>query len=263
MRRRDYYWSLYHTTEQNQIDNLRTDQVEAIYAAIPESMRDEWWIWRDGFESWKPFEDFPQLLVNLRQADSHVVMTPTPPRAAAPRRTVPAAPPAKESKKEKTQSGARVEKSKKPQSRDEDGFTKSGTKMVPSPSSATKAKSIGPARFELEDDDDKPLELTLMRAGKGEDRSNFRFDRNLEVRVLVGEKAYANSTVNVSLKGMQLAAALPKNLPRYFNVEIRQGNKVIPVVCSEVKNSDGSPSNRVKIEVNDYSPALLALLLAG
>jgi hypothetical protein len=62
---------------------------------------------------------------------------------------------------------------------------------------------------------------------------------------------------------MQLAKPLPKNLPRYFNIEICRKNRKIPVVCSEVKNRDGSPSTRVRIEVNDYAAGLLELLLSA
>lgn len=235
MRRRDYYWSLYHDAEFNQIDNLRTDQVEAVFAAIPKTMKSQWWIWRDGFDEWKPFEDFPDLLLSLRKTEEGDVKTPPVPVGSTFGKETPKAP--VEEKKEDTASGTQVVP----------------TQKTPEPTS-------GPVKFDLESDDE--VELTLMRTGMGEDRNNFRFDTSLDVRVVVGSKSFANKTVNISLKGMQLKQPLPKNLPRYFNIEIHRKDTVIPVVCSEVKNADGSPSNRVKIEVNDHASALLAILLS-
>ena len=228
MRRRDFYWSLYNEAEQNQIDDLRTDQVEAVYAAIPERQRVDWFIWRDGTNDWKPFTDFPELLLSLRKIEGQSVWTPPPPQSTGSGRS---------------QKPARSKSSEKASS-------KSPPRTGP-----------GPAKFEL--DTDANGDLTLVRTRLGEDRGNFRFETELEVRIMVADKTYANTTVNISLKGMQLKGALPKNLPRYFNVEIRKKDQVIPVVCSEVKSTDGKPSNRVKIEVNDHSPALLAILLGG
>jgi len=211
VRRRDYYWSLYHDAESNKLDNLRTDQVEAIFAAIPPSIKSEWWVWRDGMTEWKPFEDFPELLTSLRNSEPPKILTPPLPN--------------------------RQKKSAGEETSDE----------------APK----------LEFDPSDEVEFTLIHTGIGEDRSHHRFEIELDVRIIVGAQSFPNRTVNVSLKGMQLQSPLPKNLPPYFNVEIRKKNTVIPVVCSEVKNADGGPSNRVKIEVNDHAPALLAILLAG
>lgn len=80
MRRREHYWSLFHTTEKNQLNDLRTDQVEAIFAAIPPSQKNEWLIWREGFASWKSFTEFPELLLALR---SHSETPIAPPPAPA------------------------------------------------------------------------------------------------------------------------------------------------------------------------------------
>lgn len=250
MRRRDYYWSLYHDAEFNQIDNLRTDQVEAVFAAIPKSMKSQWWIWRDGLDDWKPFEDFPDLLLSLRKTEEHQVVTPPVPIGNTFGREKP---------KKTAASSAEPEApaAKKPSINEEKTLT--GTRMAPTEMSLTPERE--PAKFDI--DPNEPVELTLMRTGVGEDRNNFRFETSLDVRIIVGSRTFANKTVNISLKGMQLKTTLPKNLPRYFNVEIRKKDTIIPVVCSEVKNPDGSPSNRVKIEVNDHAPALLAILLAG
>lgn len=278
MRRRDYYWSLFHTTEKNQVDNLRTDQVEAVFAAIPKSMRKEWWIWRDGFEAWKPFDDFPQLLVSLRKADDRIIEVPPPPPAKSE-----TAPGVKSGvkfsvKSENTKTGitkSGMTKSGLTQTKSKTEFTSVKTTVKPAKSQGAGAgsgagkkktpaddKSFG-TQFEADDEDSASFDLTLMRTGLGEDRNNFRFQKNFEVRIVAGDKVYTNQTIDVSLKGMHFKSPLPKGLPRYFNVEIRQKDKVIPVVCSEVKTSDGSASSRVRIEVNDYAPGLLAMLLAG
>ena len=73
MRRRDTYWSLFHTPEKRQINDLRTDHLEAIFEAISVKDHKDWFIWREGFSTWKPFTDFPQLIANLRQTSSQAI----------------------------------------------------------------------------------------------------------------------------------------------------------------------------------------------
>lgn len=221
MRSREYYWSLFHSKEKNQLDNLRTDQVEAVFAALPKQMIPEWWIWRDGFEAWKPLADFPQLLVSLRKVDDRSAELPPPPPNV--------------------------------------GKTAAAAAPVSGPRAPESAKMVVAAADEPSSIDD----LSLLKSGLPEDRSNYRFDRELEIRIMAGTKTYKNTTVNISMRGMQLKDPLPPDLPRYFNVEIRHKDRVIPVVCTEVRKDDGSFSNRLKIEVNDYSPGLLSMLLAG
>ena len=80
MRRREYYWSLHDTKEKNSIHDLRTDQVEAVFAAVPVGQRKHWMIWREGFAGWKPFVEFQELVVQLRDAPvENVVRPPKPP----------------------------------------------------------------------------------------------------------------------------------------------------------------------------------------
>ena len=66
MRRREHYWSLYHQPEKRQLDDMRTDYVEAVFEALPVSTHGDWLVWREGFRSWKPLSDFPALLIGLR-----------------------------------------------------------------------------------------------------------------------------------------------------------------------------------------------------
>ncbi len=78
MRRREYYWSLFHRPAKNQLDDLRTDQIEAVYAAVPKSRHGEYLIWKEGFASWKPFGDFPEILISLRTAPQKHEPAPVP-----------------------------------------------------------------------------------------------------------------------------------------------------------------------------------------
>lgn len=84
MRRRDTYWSLFHTPEKRQINDLRTDHVEAIFEALPVNDHKDWAIWREGFRTWKPFADFPQLLLSLRNLSPSPSENPAPPKQQAP-----------------------------------------------------------------------------------------------------------------------------------------------------------------------------------
>lgn len=80
MRRRIVYWSLFHHDEKNQIDDLKTDQVEAIWAAIPKSQRSQWLIWRESFRTWKPFTEFSLLIEDLRKERPRSEPPPMPPK---------------------------------------------------------------------------------------------------------------------------------------------------------------------------------------
>ena len=249
MRRREFYWSLFHTPEKNQLDGLRTDQVEAVFAAIPKAMRGEWLIWRDGFDAWKPFEDFPQLLIRLRQVDAKLVEAPP-------------APPQLGSAKAATSVAASVAASvaKKTKEKTKSGLTLTGTR-APKGAAQTQAHAHVPARDQDFEMKEPFADLTFMPTANAEDRNNFRFEKVFDVKITMSDKVHMNKTVNISLKGMQLKNPLPKGLPRYINVEIIFKDKVIPVVCTEVRGETTSGSTRLKIEVNDFTPGLLALLL--
>ena len=98
----------------------------------------------------------------------------------------------------------------------------------------------------------------------GEDDRDVRYPKKWEIRVQVGGgKPVANQTVDVSNKGMALRDPLPRGLPNYFNVEIKTGDTLIPVICSEVKTPDGAASKRLRIEVNHNPGALQSALLAS
>lgn len=238
MRSREYYWSLYHTTENNQLDNLRTDQVEAVHASIPKRCLQEWMIWRDGFESWKPLEDFPQLLISLRKVDQTQEAPPPPPAKAKPKKP-------NASKPASSRPGA----GKDP--KDIDHLT-----------SMTGLVDLAPSQTQADFEFTEPgPDLSFETPNSLEERNNFRFEKSFEVRLIHGSQVYNNRTVNISLKGMQLQQPIPAGLPRYFNVEVRKGDKVVQVVCSVVRTADGVPADRLKIEVNDFTPALLSMLL--
>jgi hypothetical protein len=68
MRRRDTYWSLFHAKEKRQIDDLKTENVEAIFEILPVKDQRDWLIWKEGFRTWKPLSEFPQLLIGLRSS---------------------------------------------------------------------------------------------------------------------------------------------------------------------------------------------------
>ncbi len=78
MRRKEFYWSLYHTPEKRQLNNLRTGQVEAVFTALPKVHHGDWLIWREGFKVWKPLAEFPVLLQSLRNLKSVSENSPPP-----------------------------------------------------------------------------------------------------------------------------------------------------------------------------------------
>lgn len=290
MRRREYHWSLFHSTEKNQLDGLRTDQVEAVFAALPKSQKKDWFIWKEGFDAWKPFEDFPQLVLSLRKADDRVFEQPPPfpganetmagvttvvdlgpassPIAVAPASAqTTSAQSATPHQQQQQQQAQQQQTQAKPAAAQPKAIApREAARTVKSmnQSAANSSPAILGQKLVLDADQvgDDGEDLSLMRSGVLEDRNNMRFDKILEVRIFIGDEVFRNSTLNISLKGMQLREALPKSLPRYFNVEIGKGDRTIPVVCSEVKSKDG-PSMRLKIESNEHASALLTMLLSG
>jgi hypothetical protein len=239
MRRREYYWSLFHTTEQNQLSDLRTDQVEAIYSAIPRKQRREWLVWRESFQGWKPFEDFPELLRALRNVRDPI---------AAPK------PPSIASRGTGTGSSSR---------------TGTGIGSGSGSSSGTKSRVRKGSVIDI------PTTVTTMAAIEGEiegltiggtsvdSRTSMRFNKKFEVKIMDGKRVFKTATVNISLKGMQVKDPLPRDLPQIFNVEIKTIQGIVPVVCSEVKTKDGSRSTRLRIEVNDFVHLLQSALFTN
>jgi hypothetical protein len=225
----------------NQLDGLRTDQVEAVFEALPRELKKNWYIWKEGFDDWKPFEDFPDILVSLRNIKDQNWVTPPLPPGESP------------AKIQKPQVGLGDKTYVKPKA----SLEKSSQK-----SKQPNGELLGSEKLLLEDDG-QAVNLSLMKKGLSEDRGNMRFQRSIEVRIILGDKIFKNVTTDISLKGMQLLNPLPQKLPRYFNVEIGMGERVIPVVCSEVHSADGKFSNRLRIESNEYASALLTLLLAS
>jgi hypothetical protein len=299
VRRRDYYWSLYHGPEKRQLNDLRTDQVEAIFEAIPDKNKTDWAIWREGFQSWKPLIDFPALLVSLRRvarlADEAPI--PAPPSGSRsgitkldPVEEAKAAPQAEKSKTEKPASKSAPKASEKKSAQPTDAKQVIETKRLDRvvtphaegtlvktsdntvaglsvhlkrPEDDNESEVTAEARLRAvdeADEADEPELLSLADLRIDEDRDSVRFKERFEIRIIVGENVYTNSTADISIKGMQLREPLPKGLPRYFNVEIKTGESVIPVVCSEVKR-DNDGICRLRIEVNDYVNALKTVLL--
>jgi hypothetical protein len=202
VRRKEHYWSLFHTTEKNQLNDLRSDQVEAVYAAIPKSQRKEWLIWKEGMPTWKPFDEFPALLMGLRNRRDEPVTVP------------PATPGARE------------------------------------------------AVQVIDDSVGNINALSLAEDGSGEDRAAPRYSKRFEIKAQLGDRVFQTTTVDVSMTGMRLKDPIPDGTPKYFNVEIRSGDKVVPVLCSVIRGKNGAPNFRLRIDVNDHINLLQSLLLS-
>ena len=275
MRRREYYWSLYHEPEQNQLDSLRTDQVEAIYQALPTKLRSEFLIWRDGMPGWVSFSDFPNLILALRSSSEAPIAAPPPVRGKTevnyeraksvsldPNKTLVIA---KNTDPQKTKV-SRQSKGRRREDGEDTQTNLKGKNRRRRDENFNEDHTYRIGRDEVVDlasPDDDPDDLMIAEGGIAEGRNTVRVGKKFQVRIMFGEKIVENTTRNISMRGMQLFDPLPSGLPRYFSVQVYRGKTVIPLVCSEVKSKDGSPSRRLKIEVNDYENALLTLLLAG
>jgi hypothetical protein len=226
MRRRDTYWSLFHKSEKRQIDDLKTDAIEVIHEVVPVKDRGDWLIWREGFATWKPLEDFPSLLSSLRKggmltAPSQPAPAPAPAQRDVPTGAEAATPIAKKSAQETTM---------------EDRLARQGSV-------------------------ESSVEFDLVAEYEALGARDDRYRKKWQIRIITDGKPIVLTTLDVSQRGFSLKDPLPKGLPRYFNVEAVAGNIIVPLICSEIPSKSG-PSSRLKIEVN-HDPSLFqqALLL--
>ncbi len=246
MRRRDTYWSLYHKPEKRQIDDLKTDAVEVISEVIPAKDRADWLIWREGFATWKPLEDFPNLLSSLRKAG--MMSAPSQPAPAPAQRDI--------------------------ATRLDSGVKLGGAAAAETPSSAATVSNAGPPagapkpgakettvqdRLARQGNLDESVEFDLIAEYEAIGHRDDRYPKKWQVRIITEGKPIVLTTVDVSLRGFSVREPLPKGLPRYFNVEVAAGNIVVPMICSEIASKSGA-STRLKIEVN-HDPSLFQTAL--
>jgi hypothetical protein len=83
MRRKDYYWNLYNLVDKRQLEDLRTDQVEAIHEALPVSSHPQWLAWREGMAEWRSLSEFADMIADMRQAPSRLANVPPIPTFSA------------------------------------------------------------------------------------------------------------------------------------------------------------------------------------
>jgi hypothetical protein len=259
MRRRDYYWNLYRLSDKKQIADLRTDYVEVIFEVLTDTQQKDWVIWREGLRSWKPLSEFSRLLVELRKAPA--------PQGIKP--------PAFDHDHDRNHEESEATQSEGTQlTLSKPGVQVAGpiglpqapvTREVSAPSSRQEATTIAAAvarRLSEMEGQGTGVELSLEERSNEDNRESARFSRHFEVRIIVEDKVFANSTENISMSGMKLRDSLPTGLPKYFAVEIVLHDRVVPVVCSIVQKL-GAEGRRLRIEVNEYEALLRQALLDG
>jgi hypothetical protein len=77
----DELWSLFRLSDRKQFDNLAIEKVEFLFEAIPEVLRRDWIMWREGFTGWKSFNEFPVILQQIRQGGKIGTQPPPIPQA--------------------------------------------------------------------------------------------------------------------------------------------------------------------------------------
>lgn len=235
MRRRDTYWSLFHRNEKRQIDDLKTDAIETIHEVIPVKDRDDWLVWREGFATWKPLADFPNLLASLRKGG--MMNAPSQPAPAPAQKDVPTrlAEPA-----ERSAAAAPAANT----------VSTPAAKPAASPTKETTVQDRLARQGSLESEVDFDLLAETEALGARDDR----YRKKWQIRIITDGKPIVLTTIDVSSRGFSLKETLPKGLPQYFNVEAVAGNIVVPLICSEIPTKNG-PSTRLRIEVN-HDPSL-------
>jgi hypothetical protein len=242
MRKREFYWSLFQKQDRRQIDDLRSDQLEAVFEVLSKEQKNDWLVWRDGFNAWKEFMHFPELLLGLRKVKEEADwVRPSPPVQV----------PAKASKKEVTKvSRGKTSVGAKNKS---DSSRKYSEVYKP-----TGSLEVAPR---LSDSSSVEMELELADESQLSDRDR-RYPKKCEVVIWLGNSALKNQAVNVSSRGMELRDPLPAGLPTFFNVDIQIQGRLFKLVCSALKSGKGDPSMRLKIDVNHQAKAFMSAILA-
>lgn len=110
--------------------------------------------------------------------------------------------------------------------------------------------------------DEATLSLMLESQAATEDRNNVRYHKKFKIRIFTPKGIVAMTTIDCSISGIKLKDPLPEGLPRFFHVEIDLGpDGKIPLICSEVREKDGRPATRVRIQVNDYVQTFRSALM--
>ncbi len=110
--------------------------------------------------------------------------------------------------------------------------------------------------------DEATLSLMLESQAATEDRNNVRYHKKFKIRIFTQKGIVAMTTTDCSISGFKLKEPLPEGLPRFFHVEIDLGpDGKIPLICSEVREKDGRPATRVRIQVNDYVQTFRSALM--
>ncbi len=136
----------------------------------------------------------------------------------------------------------------------------SGSSSVPSHSSQEDLQPIGAKVLTLPDE--ATLSLMLDSQAATEDRNNVRYQKRFKVRIFTPKGIVPMTTIDCSISGFKLKDPLPEGLPRFFHVEIDLGpDGRIPLICSEVKEKDGRPATRVRIQVNDHIQTFKSALM--
>jgi hypothetical protein len=121
----------------------------------------------------------------------------------------------------------------------------------------SRVNTIDPANFK-----DQTISLTLDKQQDLDERAGVRYAKRMEARIVTPGIQSKHWTIDLSLSGIKFEGKLPKNLPKYFNVELKWFNTIIPLICSVAIQDGNRCEDRVKIEVNDQIKVLQALLLA-
>ena len=248
MRRREYYWSLYHLTDKKRLDDLKTDQVEAIFEAISPEQHREWVVWKEGFDTWKSFEDFPSLIVSLRRQPVTTLPKPPEPNRADELIKVP-----RDDETRLISDPHEFTASRK------GGLFEPRSKIIEIGHAGpmSRVNTIDPSRF-----NDPTVSLSLDDVDDDDGRLSTRYQRRFELRIVTAHSSFKFWTLDLSLTGIRIEGALPHGLPKYFNVEIRTGDNIVPLVCSVFRENGNATSDRLKIEINDQVKVLQTLLLA-
>jgi hypothetical protein len=72
----DCFWSLYNIKDEIRVDGLRTIQIKALLPALLKSTPDDWMVWQEGTNDWRPAGEITEILAREKNLSNVPPMPP-------------------------------------------------------------------------------------------------------------------------------------------------------------------------------------------
>lgn len=241
--RKPHFWCIYNVFDGRSIEGLVFDEARAFVSAIDSQALNQWYVWREGWDQWRPVQTVDGLTEVLNRI-MPVKPPPQPARVNASTKSTltnlqSVAPRAKETVSEQ-----------KPNNSD---FVKQKAAVMPAPFARTPAPSLSQKQSVDETNrsilQQKPSDSNIsVMNNEFIVRNRKRFIRRYEIIIQAQDKnEFRTYTKDVSVGGVLLEDSLPDWVTGYFKVRIAkpQNKEKLEMTCCLIE--DQAPGQRVRL----------------